>query len=164
MDRPALEQLRTELKGDTFDAIYFLCADRIAREVSYQNIIISEFVKHRKQIIISGKDYVADPENKFTLTVFGAMAELSATRSSSTTRGRLHRLRRGELMSAGASIYGYHYVKKTPTSPAALVVNEAQAAIVRSVFERYASGQSAVDRAEPRSTGNCGLQFCRCNQ
>jgi site-specific DNA recombinase len=75
MDRPALEQLRTELKGDTFDAIYFLCADRIAREVSYQNIIISEFVKHRKHIIVSGKDYVAEPENKFTLTVFGAMAE-----------------------------------------------------------------------------------------
>ena len=69
MDRPGLEQLRKELKGDTFDAIYFLCADRIAREASYQNIIISEFVKHRKQIIISGKDYVADPENKFTIVV-----------------------------------------------------------------------------------------------
>jgi site-specific DNA recombinase len=146
MDRPALEQLRKDLKGDTFDAIYFLCADRIAREASYQNIIISEFVKHRKQIIISGKDYVADPENKFTLTVFGAMAEFERDKIiERTTRGRLHRLRKGELMSAGSSIYGYHYVKKTPTSSAALVVNEVQAAVVRSVFERFASGECGLN-------------------
>ena len=31
LDRPALEQLRRDLKTDQFDAIYFLCADRIAR-------------------------------------------------------------------------------------------------------------------------------------
>jgi len=55
MDRPALEQLRTDLKTDAFDAIYFLCADRIAREVSYQNIIIAEIIKYRKQIIIRAR-------------------------------------------------------------------------------------------------------------
>jgi DNA invertase Pin-like site-specific DNA recombinase len=35
MDRPGLEQLRKDLKTDRFDTIYFLCADRIAREVVY---------------------------------------------------------------------------------------------------------------------------------
>jgi DNA invertase Pin-like site-specific DNA recombinase len=60
--------------------------------VSYQNIIIAEIIKYRKQIIISGKDYVADPENKFTLTVFGAMAEFERDKIiERTTRGRLHR-------------------------------------------------------------------------
>jgi hypothetical protein len=33
----------------------------------------------------------------------------------------LHRLRKGELSSTGHRIYGYHYVKKTPSVPAALV-------------------------------------------
>jgi site-specific DNA recombinase len=142
MDRPALEQLRKDLKTDAFDAIYFLCADRIAREVSYQNIIIAEIIKYRKQIIISGKDYVADPENKFTLTVFGAMAEFERDKIiERTTRGRLHRLRMGQVMSNGNLIYGYDFVKKTPTSPAALGINETQAAVVRSIFEAYASGQ-----------------------
>jgi site-specific DNA recombinase len=42
MDRPGLEQLRKDVKTDIFDTIYFLCADRIAREVAYQTIIVDE--------------------------------------------------------------------------------------------------------------------------
>jgi site-specific DNA recombinase len=39
LDRPALEQLRQDVKTDQFDAIYFLCADRIAREVAHQTFV-----------------------------------------------------------------------------------------------------------------------------
>src|SRR5258708_2493445 len=46
----------------------------------------------------------------------------------------------GELSSTGHRIFGYEYMRKTPTSPAALVVNEEQAAVVRSIFEMFASG------------------------
>jgi DNA invertase Pin-like site-specific DNA recombinase len=66
-----------------------------------------------------------------------------------TTRGRLHRLRMGQVMSNGNLIYGYDFVKKTPTSPAALAINETQAAVVRSIFEAYATGQrdfSAIEQ------------------
>ena len=72
LDRPAMDQLRKDLKTNQFDTIYFLNTDRIAREVTYQTIIIAEILKHRKQIIINGKDYIHNPENKFTLTVLGA--------------------------------------------------------------------------------------------
>ena len=58
-----------------------------------------------------------------------------------TTRGRLYRLRTGQLSSNEHRIYGYHYARKTPTSPAALVINEDQAAIVRQIFEMFASGR-----------------------
>jgi predicted site-specific integrase-resolvase len=47
LDRPALDELRTALKTNTFDAVYFFCADRIARDVTHQNIIISELLKYR---------------------------------------------------------------------------------------------------------------------
>jgi len=43
LDRPALNQMRADLKTDTFDAIYFHSADRIAREVTYQNILILRY-------------------------------------------------------------------------------------------------------------------------
>jgi site-specific DNA recombinase len=75
LDRPALEQLRQDVKTDQFDAIYFLCADRIARKVAYQTIIVDELLKHGKQVIINAKDYVRNPENKLTLTMLGAFAE-----------------------------------------------------------------------------------------
>jgi site-specific DNA recombinase len=45
------------------------------------------------------------------------------------------------MCSSGHHTFGYDYVRKTPTSPAALVVNEVQAAIVRSIFEMFAGGR-----------------------
>ena len=68
LDRPGMNKLRDDLKTDLFDTIYFLNTDRIAREVTYQTIIIAEILKYKKQIIINNKDYVHNPENKFTLT------------------------------------------------------------------------------------------------
>jgi site-specific DNA recombinase len=79
MDRPGLKQLRADLKTGVFDAIYFLDFDRIARELAYQSIVLSELVNSGKQIIIKGKDYVNSPENKFAVAVFGAVAELERT-------------------------------------------------------------------------------------
>jgi site-specific DNA recombinase len=58
LDRPALNQMRSDLKLDVFDAIYFLNTDRIARDIAYQTIIIGELLKYRKRIIVKGKDYV----------------------------------------------------------------------------------------------------------
>jgi site-specific DNA recombinase len=55
LDRPALNQLRADLETDLFDIIHFLAADRIARAVAYQTIIVDELLKHGKQIIINGK-------------------------------------------------------------------------------------------------------------
>jgi site-specific DNA recombinase len=49
LDRPALEQMRQDVKTDSFDTIYFLNTDRIARDVAYQAIIIGEPLKHDKQ-------------------------------------------------------------------------------------------------------------------
>jgi site-specific DNA recombinase len=84
---------------------------------------------------------VQNPENKLTLTMLGAFAEFKRAKIiERTTRGRLHRLRMGEMSSNGHRIYGYHYVKKTSTAPATLAINEEQAAVVRSIFEMFASG------------------------
>ncbi len=54
MDRPGLKELRADLKTDAFDAIYFLDFDRIARQLAYQSIVLSELVNNGKQIIIKG--------------------------------------------------------------------------------------------------------------
>jgi site-specific DNA recombinase len=141
LDRPALNQLRADLKTDLFDTVYFLAADRMARAVAYQTIIVDELLKHGKQIIINGKDYEQNPENKLTLTMLGAFAEYERAKiMERMTRGRLHRLRMGEMSSNGHRIFGYYYVKKSPAAPATLVINEEQAAIVRLIFEMFASG------------------------
>ena len=162
LDRPALDQLRNDLKADLFDAIYFLNTDRIARDVTYQNIIIAEILKHQKQIIINGKDYVHNPENKFTLTVLGAVAELERAKIiERATRGKQQRLAQGFLLGCGNNIYGYDYIRRTPHSPPQYAINQQEAAVVQYVFSEYAKGQVGTnpitraleDRGVPTKTG-----------
>src|SRR3974377_836505 len=81
LDRPALNQMRADLKTDLFHTIYFLAADRIAREVEYQRIIVGELLKHGKQITINGKDYQQNPENKLTLTMLGAFSDFERAKT-----------------------------------------------------------------------------------
>lgn len=110
IERPALDELRKDLKSNLFDAVYFHNTDRIAREVVHQTVIISEILKAKKQLVIDGKDYVHNPENKFAITVLGAVAELERAKMlERSARGKQHRLRQGELLGYGYNAYGYIY-------------------------------------------------------
>ena len=169
LDRPALEQMRQDLKTNTFDIIYFLCPDRIARDVWLQNIVIDDIIRHKKRMIINGEDYENNPENYFKLTVLGAVSQLERAKIvERTTRGRRHRIRMGHVVSQGSKIYGYRYIKKTLTSPAALVIHEPEAKIVRTIFELFANGKYGLfklskwleDREILTSTGKTFWRQC----
>lgn len=147
LDRPALDTLRKDLKTGLFETVYFWSSDRIAREVTYQNIIISELIKAKKQIIINGKDYVNNPENKFTLQIFGAVDEFERAKIiERTQRGKQHKLAGGFLMSAGSRLFGYNYICKTQATPARVEINEKEAKIVRFVFNTYAKGNCGMNQ------------------
>ena len=124
--------MRKDLKTNLFDAIYFLDADRIAREVTIQTIIIEEILKHRKQLVINGKDYVKNPENKFTLIVLGAVAELERAKIiERATCGKQLRLSQGQLLGCGVHTFGYDYV-----APISLTERGATAKTLSSVYQR----------------------------
>jgi len=161
LDRPGLEQLRKDVKTDLFDVVYFLNTDRIAREVTYQTIIVGEILKQNKQVIINSKDYVHNPENKFTLTVLGAVAELERAKIIERySRGRMHKIRQGQLISSGLRTFGYDYIPRG-LKPAHLVINEQEAKVVRLIFKMYAEDErskSAIirhleDNRIPTKTG-----------
>jgi site-specific DNA recombinase len=141
LNRPGLERLRLDVKTDLFDAVYFLATDRIARDVELQMIIVGELLKHGKQIIINGKDYRRTAENKFTLVVLGAVDELERAKIiERMTRGKLHRLRAGQLPSHGVTPFGLDYLRKTSNSTGHFVMHEREAEAVRWMFEAFASG------------------------
>lgn len=146
LDRPALSQLRTDLKTDLFDTVYFLNTDRIARDATLQSIIIEEIIKKNKQLIINGKDYVKNPENTFSLQVLGAVAQLERAKIAERVgRGKALKLAKGYHPGRGHNIFGYDYIHKRPeTESASLKINEREAKIVRLIFETYASSTSGM--------------------
>ncbi len=140
LDRPAMDELRNDLKEDIFDTLYVLNTDRIAREVTYQIIIIAEILKYKKQVIINSKDYEHNPENKFALTVLGAVAELERAKiTERVVRGKALNLSRKLLTGPGHNIYGYDHVRKTHHAPAYFTINEREANTVRTIFNEFIS-------------------------
>lgn len=144
LDRPAMNELRDDIKTDVFETIYFLTADRIARDVTYQNIIVGEILRCKKQIVIGGQDYLHNPENKFTLTVLGAVSELERAKIvERSQRGRKYKLHQGVLMSNGCKIFGYDYHRKTLDSVPCYTLNKQEAPLVQKIFEMYARGDAS---------------------
>lgn len=148
LDRPALEQMRADLKTKLFDAIYFHVADRMARDSTHQDMVMNDIIRNGKLLYINNEEYENSPEHYFKLKILGLVAELERAKIvERTTRGRLHRLRMGHVTSQGSNrIYGYRYVKKTQTTPPALVIYEPEAKIVRKMFEMMASGTYSIHR------------------
>lgn len=144
LDRPAMDMLRRDLKGDVFDVIYFLDADRIARNSTYQDIIISEILRYKKEIVIKGRNLLYDAEGKFKMTVLGAVSELERAKIiERSTRGKRERARRGQIF-CGLNIYGYRYVKRTDEKPGHFVIDEKEAETVRFLFDTYANQEISL--------------------
>jgi hypothetical protein len=84
------------------------------------------------------------PLRRSSSTMPGAFAEFERPKIMERTTRVAPPAGMGEMSSNGHRIYGYDYVRKTPTSPAALVINEEQAAVVRSIFEMFAQNFGVV--------------------
>lgn len=140
LNRPAMDRLRSDLKTDLFDVVYFLCADRIARRAAYQDLIVGEILKHNKQLVIDGKDYVSNPENELTLNVLGMVSQFERARILERyTRGKMYKLRQGMLAGgSGHNILGYNYIHRNAQDSARLEINEKEAETVRYIFNAYA--------------------------
>ncbi|KKW19646.1 MAG: Site-specific recombinase [Parcubacteria group bacterium GW2011_GWA2_51_10] len=146
MDRPALDQLRQDVRANVFDMIYFHAADRIARDIEYQRIIIAELLKYGKQIVINGKEYEQTPEGKMMLTMLGLFAEYEKAKfAERSVRGRRHKVRQGIPATGGNVPYGYALVSKTDNKPQHIIVNEERAAVVRWIYEIYANTEIGIN-------------------
>ena len=155
-DRPALNEMRKDVKTDTFDLIYFHDADRIAREVTIQNIIIEEILKHRNSSSLMAKTTKRTPKTKFTLTILGAVAEFERAKIiERVTRGKQLRLAQGQLFGCGVHTFGYDYLRKIPTSRSQMIINDREAEIIRYVFETYQTSRS-VSTGSPSASKTWG--------
>jgi site-specific DNA recombinase len=52
-------------------------------------------------------------------------------------RGKRHRAHAGEISVMSNAPYGYRYIRKSDETPAAYIVDEAEADVVRRVYEMY---------------------------
>jgi site-specific DNA recombinase len=133
LDRPALERLRDLAAEGAFEVVLVTAPDRLARRYAYQVVLVEELTRCGCEVIFVHQSLGASPEEQMLLQMQGVFAEYErALIHERTRRGQLFAARQGRV-NWGNPPYGYTYVHKTPTTPQHLVVNEAEAEVVRQI-------------------------------
>jgi site-specific DNA recombinase len=134
LDRPSLDRLRDAAAAGEFDVIAVYSPDRLARRYAYQVLLLEEFRKAGCLVEFVQRPISSDPHDQLLLQIQGAVAEYErAVLGERFRRGKLQRARAG-LWVAGRAPYGYRYVPKRDGVPGHLVINDAEAAVVRMMY------------------------------
>lgn len=134
LDRPALERLRDLAAEGAFEVVLVTVPDRLARRYAYQVVLVDELTRQGCEVLFVQQSLGASPAEQMLLQMQGVFAEYErALIHERTRRGQLFAARQGRV-NWGNPPYGYTYIRKTPTTPQHLVINEAEAEIVRQVY------------------------------
>jgi len=134
LDRPALERLRDLAAEGAFEVVLVTAPDRLARRYAYQVVLIEELTRCGCEVVFVHQSLGTSPAEQMLLQMQGVFAEYErALIHERTRRGQLFAARQGRV-NWGNPPYGYTYLRKTPTTPQHLVINEAEAEIVRQVY------------------------------
>jgi site-specific DNA recombinase len=134
LDRPGLDALRDAAQDAAFDLVAVLCPDQLARKYAYQVLLIDELRRAGCEVFFLQRPISEDPNDQLLLQIQGAIAEYErAVLGERFRRGKLQKARDGHYL-AGKASYGYRYIPKQEGAPGYLVIDEAEAEVVRLIY------------------------------
>src|SRR5436309_2393773 len=138
LERPGLERVRDLAAEGQIQSILVYSPDRLSRKYAYQILLIEELARHGVETRFLNAPPSATAEDQLLVQFQGMIAEYERAQIlERSRRGKRHRARAGEVSVLSGAPYGYRYIRKTDEVPAAYVVDEAEARVVRRVYEMY---------------------------
>src|SRR6266481_5866773 len=136
--RPGLEALRDLAAQGQIEAALVYSPDRLSRKYAYQVVLAEEFGRCGVSLVFLKSPSGETPEDQLLVQFQGMIAEYERAQiAERSRRGKRHKAQQGAVNVLSGAPYGYHYVKKTDISAAYYEVIEAEAEVVRLVFEIY---------------------------
>jgi len=151
LDRPALNRLRDLAAERLFDAVLCYSPDRLARHYAHQWVLLDELRRVGVEVIFVNQPAAPEgPQGQLFLGIQGLFAEYErASITERLRRGKLYRMRRGQLVSPNPP-YGYRYIPVSEPDGGRWVVNPAEAEIVRSVYRWYTEDDLTISQVVDR--------------
>ncbi len=144
LDRPGLDALRDAVRDGAVGIVAVLTPDRLARKYAYQVLLLEEFRRAGVEVVFLQHPISDDPNDQLLLQIQGAIAEYErAVLGERFRRGKLQRARDGHYQGGGAP-YGYRYVPRRDAVPGHLVVDEAEAELVRILYGWLIDEQTTI--------------------
>ena len=136
--RPGLEALRDLAAGGHLEAVLIYSPDRLSRKYAYQVLLAEELSRCGVELVFLKAPAGATPEDQLLLQFQGMIAEYERAQiAERSRRGKRHRAHQGSINVLSGAPYGYRYMRKSDTAAAYYEVLEAEAAVVRRVYEAY---------------------------
>ena len=138
LERPGLERVRDLAAEGQIQVALAYSPDRLSRKYAYQILLIEEFARHGVETVFVKSPQGDSAEDQLLVQFQGMIAEYERAQIlERSRRGKRHRAQAGEVSVMSGAPYGYRYIRKTDEMPAAYVVDEAEARVVRRVYEMY---------------------------
>jgi site-specific DNA recombinase len=136
--RPGLERLRDLIAEGQVQAVLVYGPDRLSRKYAYQVLLLEEFSRQGVETVFLLGVSAQTPEERLLVQFQGMIAEYERAQiAERSRRGKRHRAKAGCINVLSGAPYGYRYLKRTESTDACYLVDEAQAAVVREVFAWY---------------------------
>jgi len=138
LERPGLERVRDLAAEGQIQVVLGYSPDRLSRKYAYQILLIEEFTRHGVETVFVKSPQGDSAEDQLLVQFQGMIAEYERAQIlERSRRGKRHRAQAGEVSVMSGAPYGYRYIRKTDEVPAAYVVDEAEAGVVRRVYQMY---------------------------
>jgi site-specific DNA recombinase len=136
--RPGLEAVRDLAAQGQIEVVLVHSPDRLSRKYAYQVLLAEELARYGVQLVFVHGPSGATPEDALLAQFQGMIAEYERAQIlERSRRGKRHRAHQGTISVLSGAPYGYRYVKKSDTAAAYYDIVEAEAEVVRLVFESY---------------------------
>jgi site-specific DNA recombinase len=149
LDRPALDALRDAAADGLLDLVFIYAPDRLARSYVHQQVVLEELGRRGVRVHFVERPIEDRPEDRLLVQMQGVIAEYERAKIfERTRRGRLHKVRTGQMLPFSFAPYGYAIIKSASSPQGVVVIDEVRAAHVRAMFRWIADeGLSARQAA-----------------
>src|SRR6202166_3484236 len=138
LERPGLERVRDLAAEGQIQALLVYAPDRLSRKYAYQILLIEELARQGVETRFLQAPQSATAEDQLLVQFQGMIAEYERAQIlERSRRGKRHRARAGEISVLSGAPYGYRYIRKSDDAPASYAVIDAEARVVRRVYEMY---------------------------
>jgi site-specific DNA recombinase len=145
LKRPGLERLRDRAALCALDRVLITAPDRLARQYVHQVLLLEELTTTGCQVEFLDRPMTRDPHDQLLLQIRGAVAEYERSLiAERMRRGRLHKLQSGLLLPWTRPPYGFRLDPERPRDPAGVRQDEAEAAVVATLFALYADERCSL--------------------
>lgn len=145
MERPALARLLADIQSGRIDCVVVYKVDRLSRSLLDFSKMMETFERHQVAFVSVTQQFnTSTSMGRLMLNVLLSFAQFEREIISERTRDKIAAARRKGKWAGGMPLLGYDVDPRAHK----LMVNEAEAAQVRAIFELYLEKESLMSAAE----------------